>query len=243
MAASKETVPLVEMVLSVLNKTSETTGLDHTTLGAMVFATLIFLLLTVRLAMKSFNKIGAPPSPSSSSSKRRKEEISTNKVLPRSGVNAAVPNRTDSPVVSNTIPITTVTPQAVSPSVTPRTPSPAKEPVSPQVLHSGPLRKRSMLSAPVNSFELYQEDERNIAIFYTTSTANGSTPRNAKQKSSMYLGPDSFIEISNRTRFIVHQLKAGGKKLSLEATSTEERDKWVTKIQEAIDALKPQQKA
>jgi hypothetical protein len=52
------------------------------------------------------------------------------------------------------------------------------------------------------------------------------------------LGKESFIENGNRTRFTVHQLKSGGKKLILEAKSIDERDKWVKKINDAISSLK-----
>jgi len=101
------------------------------------------------------------------------------------------------------------------------------------------LKKRSFFSSSTSTVELYREDEQNVALFYAPSSATkGSSPRETPKRASLYLGNESYIEIGSRTRFIVHQLKSGGKKLQLEARSDQEREQWISRIQDAIDSLR-----
>jgi hypothetical protein len=117
--------------------------------------------------------------------------------------------------------------------------SPPKDGGSPQVLHTGSLKKRSFFSSATSTVELYREDEQNIALFYApASTTKGSSPRETPRRASLYLGGESHIEIGSRTRFTVHQLKSGGKTLQLESRSDQEREQWISRIQEAIDSLR-----
>jgi len=122
----------------------------------------------------------------------------------------------------------------------PSSPTSSREASSSQVLHSGVLKKHHTMTKTVNKFELVKEDDRTIAIFYA-NTAHTS-PSSAKNSSSFYLAGESYIESKSKTSFTVHQLKSGGKRLTLEAKSIEERVQWIQKIQEAIDSLKAQNK-
>jgi hypothetical protein len=185
--------------------------------------------------------------------KQKKESSNIAKgATPSSGIaTAAAPvliNNPNSDAVKQgpTTPRNIVTTSSTTPASTPpQSPQkdPTTSPTSPQLLHSGILKKRQLIYKVVNSFELYKENEKSIVLYYTQSTT-GTSPASAKKKSILYLGSDSHIDVDSKskTQFAVHQLKSGGGKiLKLEAKSAQERDEWVGKIQDAINQLKPVQ--
>ena len=164
---------------------------------------------------------GMSPPPSSSTSAPPKASASNQLISPSTPVQTAAST-------------TTTTTPGSSPATSPTT---GREPSSPQILHAGVLKKRQFLNKTVNSFELYKEDDKTIAIFYVPASS-GSSPTTVKKNSSMYLGKESYIVKTSKLAFTIYQLKSGGKKLQLEAKTEDERAEWVAKIQNAIDSLK-----
>jgi hypothetical protein len=242
--------PAIQAAYELMDKAKDLTGLDEGQLSGLALAILVVFSLTVRFALTSTTSSKKPKAIANGENgveRGGKAKVTANGDAGKDNLQQKARDVTplvDVTPVKASLPSSPVSP--VSPPMTPPSGSPGKDVGSPQVLHSGSLKKRSMLNAALNSFELYREDDRNIAIFYTAASASngssGSSPRMAKTSSSMYLAPESYIEMSSRTRFSVHQLKSGGKKLQLEAKTAEDREVWVKKIQDAIDLLKTQKK-
>jgi len=211
----------------------ESTGLSEDKLVLALLASVsLLIMLTVFFVFRLFKKkkVAQPATTSAVVPSEKSNGVSNSKA-------AKVTKESASPT-SPTLP-TEVSPAAiVIPSTPPATPSPSS-PESPQVLlHSGVLKKRQLFNNRVsNSFELLQEDDSNIAIHYS---AGDASPRSVKNKKSLYLGSESAVEIpsNSKTKFTIFQLKNGGKKLNLEAKTQQERDDWVTKVQNAIQQLK-----
>lgn len=216
-------------------------SLDDGSLLGLAFGTVVIVAFTFRLLIKAI----LPSHKAKKNQNSKKNDTLTEKAAPLKPATPPAQSINTVATTKGAIPSTQVT-ESQLPAVSPKTDklplpiiSPPQSPTSPEVLHAGPLKKRTFLSSSLNSMELYKEDDKSIALFYASPTGSpGSSPRAAKRKSSLYLASESFIEVGTRTTFTVHQLKNGGKKLKLEAKNIEERDNWVKKIQSAIDSLK-----
>jgi len=247
MASTPFYLSMSKAAINSIEEIKKRSGLDDRQLFSVVIGFVFFLWVTIRVLIRlAFGK----KRKSSSSSKKKTTGLHLPGVNPNQVPQAPPDVAKDEATAKESVSLpdnatllvaSPTTSLSATKSSTPPASPQSPPPLSPQVLHSGSLKKRTVLSSSVSSVELVREDEQNIAILYAPGAKGYSASPRSKRK-SFYLGTESYVDVGSRTKFVVHQLKSGGKKLYMDAMTPEERDLWVSKIQEAVNLLKLERK-